>query len=121
MVTETYYPDMEKLAFSLVTGSRKLRPYFKAHTIQVLTNFSLKQVLRKPNSLGRMIKWAIEFSKFEIILRTRVATKGQTLVDFVAEFANIPEMEEKNGTRQTHPTGTYLLMVPLERRALGHE
>ena len=28
---ETHYPNLEKLALSLVTSSRKLRPYFQAH------------------------------------------------------------------------------------------
>jgi hypothetical protein len=30
---EERYPQIEKLAFALVTASRKLRPYFQAHTI----------------------------------------------------------------------------------------
>ncbi|XP_022881041.1 uncharacterized protein LOC111398358 [Olea europaea var. sylvestris] len=43
--TETRYLDMEKLALALITASRKLRPYFQAHSIEILTNFPLKQVL----------------------------------------------------------------------------
>lgn len=45
LLIEALYPDMEKLSLSLVTTSRKLRPYFQAHSIELLTNFSLKQVL----------------------------------------------------------------------------
>lgn len=41
LVVETHYPDMKNLALSLVTTSQKLRLYFQAHTIQVLTNFLL--------------------------------------------------------------------------------
>ncbi|XP_022891987.1 uncharacterized protein LOC111406852 [Olea europaea var. sylvestris] len=62
---KTRYPDMKKLALALITTSRKLRPYFRAHTIHMLTNFPL-----------------------------RAAIKGQTLADFVAEFTNILEVEE---------------------------
>ena len=29
---------MEKLAFALITAARKLKPYFQAHTIIVLTD-----------------------------------------------------------------------------------
>ena len=36
--TEERYPQMEKLAFALVTAARKLKPYFQAHTIIVLTD-----------------------------------------------------------------------------------
>ena len=34
---ETRYSQMEKLAYCLVTASRKLRPYFQAHQIEILT------------------------------------------------------------------------------------
>ena len=34
---EERYPPMEKLTFVLVTAARKLKPYFQAHTIIVLT------------------------------------------------------------------------------------
>ena len=40
---EGRYPMMEKLAFALVTASRKLRHYFQAHVINVLTNHPLKE------------------------------------------------------------------------------
>ena len=38
---ETQYPELEKLALALVIMSRKLRSYFHAHTIEVLTNYPL--------------------------------------------------------------------------------
>ena len=34
---ETKYLELEKLAVALVIASRKLRPYFHAHSIKVLT------------------------------------------------------------------------------------
>ncbi|XP_024033086.1 uncharacterized protein LOC112095396 [Morus notabilis] len=47
---ETRYPQMEKLALALVVTARKLRHYFQAHSIQVLTNHPLRQVLQKPDT-----------------------------------------------------------------------
>ena len=35
---EERYPLMEKLAFALVIAARKLKPYFQAHTVIVLTD-----------------------------------------------------------------------------------
>lgn len=35
---EERHPKMELLAFTLVTAARRLRPYFQAHTIVVLTD-----------------------------------------------------------------------------------
>ena len=57
---------MKKLALALVVALRKLRPYFHYHTIQVLTNYPLRQVLQKSDASGRMLKWAIELSQFDI-------------------------------------------------------
>ena len=42
---EERYPKMEKLILALVTTSRKLRPYFQAYTIEVLTEYPMKQIL----------------------------------------------------------------------------
>ena len=41
---ERYLP-MEKLAFALVTAAHKLKPYFKAHTVIVLTNKPLRRAM----------------------------------------------------------------------------
>jgi hypothetical protein len=48
------YPQMEKLAFALIIASRKLCPYFQAHTIRVLTEYPLKKVLQKLDLSGRL-------------------------------------------------------------------
>ena len=40
-------PMMEKLAFALITAYRKLRHYFQAHVINVLTNHPLKKAMNK--------------------------------------------------------------------------
>ncbi|XP_022858151.1 uncharacterized protein LOC111379057 [Olea europaea var. sylvestris] len=91
---ETRYPDMEKFALALITASRKLRPSFQAYTIHVLINFPLRQVLQKPDALGRLLKWAVELSEFDLVFKARAAIKGQALADFVVEFTNLPEVDE---------------------------
>ena len=79
---------MEKLVLALVTATRKLHPYFQAHTIEVPIDYPMKQVLHKPETSGRLMKWAIELSEFDIRYRPKIAIKGQVLVDFVMEFAS---------------------------------
>ena len=49
---EGRYPMMEKLAFALVTASRKLRHYFQAHVINVLTDHPLKKAMNKLEAAG---------------------------------------------------------------------
>ena len=83
---EGRYPKMEKLILALVTTSRKLRPYFQAHTIEVPTKYPMKQILYKPETSGRLIKWVIELSEFDIRYKPRTTIKGQILVDFIMEF-----------------------------------
>ncbi|KAM1053108.1 hypothetical protein ACFX2C_000641 [Malus domestica] len=42
---ETRYFNIKKLALALVMSARKLRPYFQAHSIILLTNHHLRQIL----------------------------------------------------------------------------
>ena len=80
---------MEKLAFALVTVARKLRPYFQAHSVIVLTNHPLRKAMNKPDVARQLIQWSIELSEFDIEYRPRMAIKAQALADFVAEFTSM--------------------------------
>ncbi|XP_022158860.1 uncharacterized protein LOC111025322 [Momordica charantia] len=90
--TETRYPQMEKLALALVTSTRRLRPYFQAHTVVVLTNLPLKSISHKPETSGRLMKWAMELSEYDIQFEPRTALKGQAVADFIAELTPPPEL-----------------------------
>ena len=83
---EERYPRMEKLAFALITAARKLKPYFQAHTIVVLTDQPLKRAMSSPEAAERMALWAIELSEFDVQYRLRTAVKGQIVADFIAEY-----------------------------------
>jgi hypothetical protein len=88
---EERYPRIEKLDFALVISARKLRPYFQAHVVRVLTEYPLKKVLQKPDLSGRLVNWAVELGQFDIEFHPRTAIKGQVLADFFLEFCNVPE------------------------------
>ena len=47
----------------------------------------MKQVLQKPETSGRLLKWAVELAQFDIEYVPRVAIKAQALADFVSEFS----------------------------------
>ena len=57
---------MEKLAFTLVTVTRKLKPYFQAHTMVILTNKPLRRAMSNPEAARRITLWAIELSEFDV-------------------------------------------------------
>ena len=67
---------MEKLILALVTTTRRLRPYFQAHTIEVPTEHLMRQILQRLGTSGKLIKWAIELSEFDIRNKPRTVVKG---------------------------------------------
>ena len=46
----------------------------------------MKQILHKPETSRRLIKWAIEVSEFDIRYKPRTSVKGQVLAYFIMEF-----------------------------------
>ncbi|XP_074337351.1 uncharacterized protein LOC141674543 [Apium graveolens] len=83
---ETRYTNMEKLVYAFILAGRKLRPYFQAHRIEIRTAYPLRYILHKPESSGRMLKWAIELGQFDVEYFPRTIIKGQSLADFILEF-----------------------------------
>ena len=70
------YPLIEKLAFALITASRKLRHYFQAHVINVMTDHPLKKAMNKLEAAKRLIQWVVELSEFDIRYQPRHAIKA---------------------------------------------
>ena len=83
---EGRYLQIKKLAFALITSSRKLRHYFQAHVINVMTDHPLKKAMNKLEAAGWLIQWAIKLGEFDIKYQSRHAIKAQALADFIAEF-----------------------------------
>ena len=48
----------------------------------------MKQVLHKPETSGRLMKWVIKLSEFDIRYKPKTAIKGQILAIFVMEFTS---------------------------------
>ncbi|KAI3767660.1 hypothetical protein L2E82_17975 [Cichorium intybus] len=95
---ELRYLQLEKLVLALIYAARRLRRYFQAHHIEVLTSQPIRQILLKPEKSGRLAKWAIELGEHDIDYKPRTSIKGQALADFLAE---IPEEEEAAKSQPT--------------------
>ena len=107
---EGRYPLMEKLVFALVTASRKLRHYFQAYVINVMTDYPLKKAMNKLEAAGRLIQWAVELSEFDVKYQPRNAIKAQALVDFIAEFTpSYDNLDEMKGSKKwvVHVDGSF--------------
>jgi hypothetical protein len=74
-----------KLAYALLITSHKISHYFQAHQIEVHTSSTLGKTLNNREATGKIAKWAIELSMYDIIYKPRIAIKVQALNDFVAE------------------------------------
>jgi hypothetical protein len=70
------YPQIEKLAFALIVSARRLRPYFQAHVIRVLIEYTMKKILQKPNISGRLVNWSVELGQFDIEFHPRTSIKS---------------------------------------------
>lgn len=46
---------MEKLAFTIIIATRKLKPYFEAHTVVVQTNKPLWKAMNNPKLAGWLV------------------------------------------------------------------
>ena len=57
---ETRYSHLERDALALRTAAQKLRPYFQAHPVVVLTDLPLRGTIHKPDLSGRMVRWAMK-------------------------------------------------------------
>ena len=63
---EERYLPIEKMALVLVTTARKLKLYYQAYTIIILTNRPLKKAINSPNTTRRTDLWAIEMSEVDV-------------------------------------------------------
>ncbi|GKA62766.1 reverse transcriptase domain-containing protein [Tanacetum coccineum] len=82
---EINYTPMEKLVLALLSASKRLKRYFQAYTIVVITDQPIKQLLSSSEISGRMLKWKFELEGYDIQYRPRTSIKGQILADFIVE------------------------------------
>ncbi|GJX83060.1 reverse transcriptase domain-containing protein [Tanacetum coccineum] len=73
---EVNYTPMEKLVLALLSASKRLKRYFQAHTIVVITDQPIMQLFSSSEMSGRMLKLKFELEGYDIEYRPRTAIKG---------------------------------------------
>jgi hypothetical protein len=66
---------VHKLLYIVLIASSKLRHYFQAHKISVVTLYPLKVMLHNPNATENIAKWAAELAEFKLDFLPHYAIK----------------------------------------------
>jgi ribonuclease HI len=80
------YQPVQKLLYTVLITSRKLRHYFQEYSISVVTDYPLGDILQNQDATGRISKWAVELGTLNINFKPRTTIKSQALVDFMEEW-----------------------------------
>ncbi|CAL8089328.1 unnamed protein product [Prunus armeniaca] len=95
---ETRYPKIELLCLALVYAAQRLRQYFLAHKLQLIVKFDpVRYLLTRPVLSGRLARWLLQLSEFDITCTTPKGIKGQAVIDMLALF---PEIEESTLSKE---------------------
>ncbi|XP_039029195.1 LOW QUALITY PROTEIN: uncharacterized protein LOC120163293 [Hibiscus syriacus] len=82
---EVRYPPIQKLCCALVWTTRRLRQYMLYHTTWLISKLDpLKFLMESPALTGRMARWQMLLSEFDIIYVNQKAIKGSVIADFLA-------------------------------------
>ena len=85
-VYEAKYTLLERTCCALTWVAQKLKHYLSSYTTYLISRMDpLKYIFQKPMPTGRLAKWQVLLTKFDITYITRTAMKAQALADHLAE------------------------------------
>jgi ribonuclease HI len=85
-MTKARYPEIQKLLYAVVLAQRKMRHYFEAHPVTIVSSFPLGGIILNPDASGRIAKWSVELMGETLTYAPCKAIKSQILADFVVEW-----------------------------------
>ena len=80
------YPHYQKLVYGIYLTAKKVAHYFQEHSVTVVSDAPLSEIMNNRDATGRVAKWAIELLPLDIKFEAKKAIKSQALVDFLAEW-----------------------------------
>lgn len=88
---------MEKKTFAIVCIACRLCSYFQVHSVVIVTNDPLRNILYRPMAAERLTPYAMELNEFDIEYVPRKSIKAHVLAKVLADFAK-GENQEQRGT-----------------------
>ena len=70
-------------------ASRKLKHYFQAHRIKVLSAQPLEVLFCNREAISKIGKWATELNEFVVDFKHRLTIKSQALADFIMDWTPV--------------------------------
>jgi hypothetical protein len=86
--TKARYSQIQKLLYAVVLTRLKLRHYFEAHPVTVVSSFPLGEIIRNPDAVGRIAMWSMELMGETLAYAPRKEIKSQILADFIVEWTD---------------------------------
>ncbi|XP_057453231.1 uncharacterized protein LOC130745105 [Lotus japonicus] len=82
---EARYSLLERTCCALAWAARRLRQYMLSHTTWLVSKMDpIKYIFEKPALTGRIARWQMLLSEYDILYVTQKSVKGSALADFLA-------------------------------------
>src|SRR3954465_9414864 len=112
---EHCYNPIEKECLALVFAVQEMQHYLAGQTIHVVSRVNpLRLLMTRPSALnGRLTKWAMLRSQYDMHFMPQKAAKGQAIMDFLAEnprsntailFEELPDETAEAHFAQANPS-----------------
>ena len=80
------YPHYQKLVYGIYLTAKKVAHYFQDHSVSVISDAPLSEIMNSRDATGRVAKWAIKLLPLDIKFEAKKAIKSQVLANFLAEW-----------------------------------